>query len=85
MEREKNPYFFLLQKIDDFEVKNNCMDFDQFLHRFFSVLTKGNRKIVRLIVSNPVSRNTLAGFVLFLHVEILKFWILQNRGHANRG
>ena len=43
MEREKNPYFFRLQKIDDFEVKNNCMDFDQFLHRFFSVLTKGNR------------------------------------------
>ena len=43
MEREKNPYFFRLQKIDDFEAKNNCTDFDQFLHRFFSVLTKGNR------------------------------------------
>ncbi len=42
MERQKKTDFFELQKIDDFHVKNKSTDFDDFLHRFFSVLPKGN-------------------------------------------
>ena len=77
MELKNIPYFFEHGKNRWFWRWTKSTDSTEILHWFFSVLPKGNVKVVRLIVLNPVSRTTLTGVHLFLHVEILKFWILD--------